>query len=365
MKLLFVYSFAPSGHASAAKALETRARALGHETRCLNISNDYHKILGPAINNVYLALIQSFPNLWSAMHDSEDAAEILSNWREVYHLFEGGRLRETVAELKPDRIVCTHAGPFAALTLSKEKGDVAAKLAGVLTDFQPHPYWAVPGADLYVTATSAGAETLIHRGIPRARVVDAGIPIHPIFDAPVDRDAARRELGLPADGPVLLVTGGSRGLGRVAEAVETLLPAFPQARLIVVCGANDGLYERLRARFTAEKRLMLRAVIEADEMKRLMSSADLMIGKAGGLTSAECLAVGLPLVVLDPIAGQEQANSDFLQKAGAAVQAGEPEGLAAVVAPLLEPRRLAQLRQAARDLGRPDAGRRILDAILA
>jgi processive 1,2-diacylglycerol beta-glucosyltransferase len=100
-------------------------------------------------------------------------------------------------------------------------------------------------------------------------------------------------------------------------------------------------------------------------MRRLMAAADLLVGKAGGLTSAECLAVGLPMVVLDPIAGQEQANADFLTRAGAAVPAGEPEGLAAVVAPLLQPARLAELRRAAADLGRPDAGKRVLEAVLA
>src|SRR5579885_2889422 len=119
MRLLLVYGFAPSGHASAAKALEARARALGHETTCLDISADYHKILGPAINNIYLTLIQSFPNLWTTLHDNESAADVLSLWRNVYHLFEGQRLRQTVEQLQPDRIICTHAGPFAALAVAK------------------------------------------------------------------------------------------------------------------------------------------------------------------------------------------------------------------------------------------------------
>ena len=105
-------------------------------------------------------------------------------------------MRETVEELKPDRIVCTHAGPFAALTLAKEKGELVSRLAGVVTDFQPHPYWAVPGADLYVTATAQGAETMAARGLARARLLDAGIPIHPLFDAPADGTAARVEMGL-------------------------------------------------------------------------------------------------------------------------------------------------------------------------
>lgn len=358
MKLLFAYGFSPSGHASAAKALEARARALGHETTCLDISSEYHEILGPAINSIYMSLIQSFPNLWTTIHDSDDAAAVLSNWRKIYHLFEGRRLRETVEELAPDRIICTHAGPFAALTLAKEKGQVSHKLIGVLTDFRPHPYWAVPGADLYVTATDAGADAMHRRGIERSKILSAGIPIHPVFDGLENRRK-------PGDAPAILISGGSRGLGRVAEAVESLASGLPRAKLTVVCGANQDLFARLSARFGAGGSVEVRGAVDAAEMARLMAGADLMVGKAGGLTSAECLALGLPLVVLDPIAGQEQSNSEFLTAAGAAVAAGEPAGLPALVAPLLEPGRQAQLRAAARKLGRPAAGKTILDAILS
>ena len=364
MRLLFVYGFAPSGHASAAKALEARARALGHETSCLDISADYHRILGPAINNIYLTLIQSFPNLWTTIHDNESAAEVLSQWRKIYHLFEGQRLRETVDELKPDLIVCTHAGPFSALAVAKEKGQVTAGLAAVLTDFHPHPYWAVPGADVYVTADEAAARVMERRGIPKERLVPAGIPVHPLFEAPADRSQERRALGLPEDSPAVLVTGGSRGLGKMAEAVEAALAALPRASVLAVCGSNEALLERLRQTQAAVPRLRAFGALPPEGIRRLMAAADLMIGKAGGLTSAECLCLGLPLVVLDPIPGQEQNNAQHLADAGAAVVADGPAALPEMLPALLEPARLRSLREAALRLARPGAGARALDAIL-
>lgn len=360
VKVLFVYGFAPSGHASAARALELRARAAGHETGTLDISSDYHRILGPAINSVYLALIQSFPNLWTTIHDNESAADILSNWRKVYHLFEGQRLRETVDQLKPDRIVCTHAGPFAALTLAKEKNGLPAKLIGVVTDFQPHPYWAVPGADLYVTASEDAARTLAKRGIPEKSLLPAGIPIHPDFERPLNRAQERRKLGFADDDKVVLLTGGSRGLGRLAEAADALLRDLPGAKLVVICGSNQELHARLKGR-----KVSLYAGVPSETMRALMSAADVMVGKAGGLTSAECLAVGLPMVILDPIAGQEQRNAEFLTAAGAARAADAPAQLPELVRSLLEGGTLDAMRRASRALGRPDAGRRALEAILA
>ncbi len=364
MRLLFVYGFAPSGHASAARALEARARALGHETSCLDISADYHRILGPAINNIYLALIQSFPNLWTTLHDNESAADVLSLWREIYHLFEGQRLRETVEQLQPDRIVCTHAGPFAALALAKEKGHVAAKLTGVLTDFHPHPYWAVPGADLYVTADEAAARVMERRGIPRERLVPAGIPVHPLFESAGDREAERQALEAPEGAPVVLVTGGSRGLGRMVEAVEALLAGVPHGRVLAVCGSNEALLERLRSLEKRQPRLRAFGALPAERVKALMSAADLMVGKAGGLTSAECLCLGLPMVVLDPIPGQEQNNAAHLVEAGAAAVASDLAALPELTRSLLQPARLSALRAAAAKLGRAGAGARALEAIL-
>jgi processive 1,2-diacylglycerol beta-glucosyltransferase len=356
VKLLFAYGFSPSGHASAAKALAARAQALGHEAACLDISSEYHEVLGPAINNVYLSLIRSFPNLWTTIHDSDDAASVLSNWRKIYHLFEGRRLRETVAELNPDRIVCTHAGPFAALTLAKEKGEVRTKLVGVLTDFKPHPYWAVPGADLYVTATEEGADSLVRRGIERSKVLAAGIPIHPVFDGVTSSRNGAKDASI-------LISGGSRGLGRVEEAAEALA-GLAGARLSVVCGANEELYSKLNARYGEGGSVKVHGAVAASEMAALMAKSDLLVGKAGGLTSAECLALGLPLVVLDPIAGQEQSNALFLQESGAAVAAGAPGELPGLVGSLLSGGTLGKMREAARALGRPDAGKTILDAVL-
>lgn len=354
MRILFAYGFAPSGHASAAKALEARARAAGHDTSCLDITADYHRILGPAINNIYLTLIQSFPNFWATIHDSEDAAAVLSKWRNVYHLFEGSRLRETVHELKPDRIVCTHAGPFAALTLAREKGEVPSKLVGVVTDFRPHPYWAVPGADLYVTATDDGADLLAARGIPREKLLAAGIPIHPAFDEALPEP---RRNGKPR----VLISGGSRGLGRIWEAATALRDGLPGVEIVVVCGANEPLRESL----ASEPGLMVHGSVSAAEMRRLMAESDLLIGKAGGLTSAECLALGVPMVVLDPIAGQEQSNTEFLAAAGAGVPAGEPKDLPGLVGSLLAPERLRAMREKAAALGKRGAAARILDAIVS
>jgi processive 1,2-diacylglycerol beta-glucosyltransferase len=363
MRLLFVYGFSPSGHASAAKALEAQARAQGHETSCVDLSADYHQILGPAINSIYLALIQSFPNLWTAVHDNESAAGILSQWRQIYHLFAGDRLRESVAALKPDRIICTHAAPFAGLALAKEKGELKAKLIGVVTDFQAHPYWAVPGADLYVTATQAAARTLAERGIAAERVLAAGIPVHPVFAAPADRAGERRALGLRGHETAVLITGGSRGLGRVGEAAEALLRRLPKAKVIAVCGSNEELRAKLEK--AAAPGLTLFGAVPIERMRALMAAADIMVGKAGGLTTSECLAVGLPLIVLDPIAGQEQRNAEFLTEAGAALIAEDPEDVPRVLEPLLKRGTMDRYRAAARALARPDAGREIIDAVEA
>jgi processive 1,2-diacylglycerol beta-glucosyltransferase len=162
-----------------------------------------------------------------------------------------------------------------------------------------------------------------------------------------------------------MITGGSRGLGRIAEAAQALLSALPLARLLVVCGANTVLYDQLRDFGRAQPRLSLFGALDVERMRALMGATDLLVGKAGGVTSAECLALGLPMVVLDPLAGQEQRNARFLTNAGAAVTVGEPSALPRAIESLLRSSGLEGLRAAARALGRPEAAKRAIEAILA
>ncbi|MBI4376491.1 MAG: hypothetical protein HY549_08580 [Elusimicrobia bacterium] len=364
MRLLLVYGYEPSGHASAARALEAACRLKGIDAICVNIS-DYHSILGPAIARTYLQLIQRLPGLWTALYDSDWVAQIAQHWQKLYLGLQGGRLAAKLSELAPDLIVCTHAPPLAVLGLEKEKGRFSWPLAAVITDFEVHGYWTAPKADIYLAASQRTARRVVERGIEAERVRVTGIPINPAFEELPGRDAARKRLNLPLDRPLILVCGGSRGLGQLEEMSRALLEGLANISVAVVCGDNRTLLRSMREGFPAQRRLEIFGCVAPAKMRELMCAADLLVGKAGGLTTAEALAIGLPLLYFEPIPGQESRNADFLCSEGAAALAPDLESLARLAGEIISTGRRAEMSRKAKALGHPDSARRALDEILA
>lgn len=249
MRLLIVHGYEPSGHASVARAVETAARAQGLEAVRVNISSDYHAVLGPLVAKFYLWLIRRAPWLWDFVYDHPVVASLVGRWQSLYLRFGSGRLERRLDEIKPDVVVCTSAPPMAALLLARRRLGLRWPVAAIVTDYRAHRYWLKPEADLYVVASAEAAEGLRARGIPAYKVKDTGIPIDAAFARPLKRLEARRRLGLSPEDPILLLSGGSRGLGRVKEAVEALLARLTNTCILAACGANEDLRRDLEARF--------------------------------------------------------------------------------------------------------------------
>ncbi len=363
MRLLLVYGFEPSGHASAAIALQAAAKARGLEAERLNVSL-HHRWFGPAVARAYMALIQRFPGVWRALYDNERVANVALAWRRIYLILNHRKLERTLARLRPDVIVCTHAPPLGALALEKERGGLSCPLAGVVTDFKAHTYWIRPGADLYLAPTQAAAAEMVRRGIPEENLRVTGIPIHPAFAAALPPAEARRRLGLPQGAPVVTLSGGSRGLGKISSVAEALLAKLPAARILVLTGVNRPLFRHLKARHRGQGRLWVYPALDAPRMAEVLAASDLLVGKAGGLSVSEALAVGVPIIIFEPIPGQEAENAAFLSSSGAALVAPTLEDAAGLAASALEPGRLAALKARARALGRPDSADRAVAAIV-
>src|SRR5207245_3881339 len=154
------------------------------------------------------------------------------------------------------------------------------------------------------------------------------------------------------DLPVLLVLSGGFGMGPVEEILAELDKVERALQIVVVTGRN----QELRRQLAAQDRKHPTDVLGfASNMHELMAISDLIISKPGGLTSSEALALGKPLFILNPIPGQEAANSDFLLERGAAIKVNRVEDLPYRLEQLLGTRKLGQLSRAAKGLGRPTA----------
>ncbi len=378
MRVLIATATAGGGHLAAAAALDETWRALRPEDVVEKV--DVTQFFSPLHRKIqadgYLTLIGHAPELWGLMFSKTDDPKLTQRLNRLQRVLPGkSRLRFTrhVVAFGPDVVLCTHFFPLVPLGALRAKemkrrqkarkraAPAAAELAppeplvvSVVTDFEAHALWMDPSVGLYCVAAEETRARLIARGAVADDVVATGIPIASRFSAKPNPKATRRALGLRDDQPVILVLSGGFGTGPVAEVVTELDKVQAELQTVVVTGRNEPLRQRLAV---ADCKHPTRVLGFSSNMHELMAVADLIITKPGGLTTSEVLAVGKPLLIVNPIPGQEAANSDFLLERGAAVKVNRPEDLPYRLEHLLGTRKLAGMARAAKALGHPHAAR--------
>ncbi len=366
-RALLVYGYEPSGHSAAALAIEKAGRKAGFSFSRIEIASDHHPVAGLAVARGYHGLLSAAPQVWRALYRGAWARSLLRAVRGAYLSFGGARrLREGVRRSGAQVVVCPQAAVAAVLSEARVRGELDIPVVAVLTDFGAHPFWADPAADLILAPNAAAVDALAVFGVPRERLRATGIPISPAFADLPSQDEARRSLALPPAAPVALLSGGGKGLGGFDRAATALLAASPRAHLLVLCGANDRLRISLSGCREAGGRLRVFGPQPSEFVAVMMAAADVHIGKPGGLSAAECLAAGLPMVLTRPLPGQEEANARHLLALGAALDGGLPEHAARKAARLLQdPEALARMRLAASAAGRSGSADDAVSAIAA
>jgi processive 1,2-diacylglycerol beta-glucosyltransferase len=380
-RVLLLSVSAGAGHQRAAEALVAwgAGRAEMQHWDVLDfVSAAFRKVYADA----YIQLVTKHPEWWRLVYNASDRAAPGSAGQRLRRLVERGNTRalvKAVQAFRPDRIICTHFLPAEILGHEIARGRSSVPVYVQVTDFDLHPMWVVPGMAGYFAANQEIAARLLACGptVTAARVT--GIPVMPAFDPGSDPDsvpapgptpissraAARRDLMLDADARVVLLMGGGGGVGGLAAQAEALLD-LDQAPVVVALAGRSAAaladLQGLAARF--QGRLIPMGF--TDQVPALMRAADLVVTKPGGLSTSECLALGLPMILSAPIPGQEERNADYLLEEGAALKAIDVLALRLRAASLLnDPPRLARMAEAARRIGRPHAARDVLDQVLA
>lgn len=273
------------------------------------------------------------------------------------------RLKAELIRFVPDVIVATQMHPAALLSLLKGHGALGAiPVIGVLTDFGVHDFWVQPRTDRYCVATEAMAADLRRRGVPAARIHVTGIPLMANFANPPPSRVARERLGLNPAHPTVLVTGGWYGIG-VIEAAENLLNREPNCQVLVTQGRDSQQCQSLD-RLVARYPDRLRLYGWTTEMPTLITAADVVVGKPGGLTVAETLACGRPFLATHWLGGQEGFNVRFLKDQGIG-EPVSPDRLADALHAMLGcPKELERLQAHARQLGRREGAKRIATLVV-
>jgi processive 1,2-diacylglycerol beta-glucosyltransferase len=264
-----------------------------------------------------------------------------------------------VRQRRPDLIINTHYLPAEIGAQMRSNGQLDCPQLTICTDYETHRLWAQPPTERYYTATELGKAYLGTWGVPAADVRVTGIPVRAAFETVVERGVAREACGLAPDRPVVLLLCNGFSQGTAKELFHELLRLPAHVQIAAVCGYAGDLKERLE-RLAERAARAVRVVGFTDKMHEWLRAADLAVTKPGGLTVSEALAMELPMVIMNPIPGQETRNSDYLLERGAAVKVNNPRLLAYRVRELLtDERRMACLRAAAGRIARPRAARDI------
>ena len=272
------------------------------------------------------------------------------------------RFRRRLLEYRPNVIINTHflAAPMIGGMISR--GQLDARQVVVVTDIQVHRFWYAENVEQWFVPADFSADLLFRWGIKDQQITVSGIPIHPKWTERLDRRKILEDWLLPADKRIVLLTGGTEfTCGPIVKIAGDLLHACRNAFLVVLAGRNRKLLADLAPMAATSDRLKL--VSFTDRVHELVDAASLMITKAGGITTAECLAKATPMVLLNPIPGHEHGNAEYLAREGAAVVVRKRGDVADTVRGLLaDENALKKLSANARRLYKP-ATRTIVRAV--
>jgi processive 1,2-diacylglycerol beta-glucosyltransferase len=365
-KVLILSARVGAGHIRAAEAIkkafaESGATESVHYVETLDYANAVFRRL---YTKAYVDTVNTMPALYGFYYDERERWAKHSLLGPAFSRLNTRPLIKLLDKHQPDITVCTHFMPAEIISWLVREKRLATRQAIDVTDFDIHVQWLCPSPAHYFVAIDEARAHLEALGVPPTAITVSGIPIDPVFSRPKDSAAMRDKHGLRRDASVILISAGGFGMGQVEEVLASLRQLRHPAQIVAICGRNEELKARvdqLARDAPSASRVTLKVVGYTTAMDEYMAASDFVVGKPGGLTMSEALAYGKVFVVVNPIPGQEERNSDHLLEEGAAIRCNNLPVLAYKIDRLLDdPQRLISMRENIRRLARPNAAHDIV-----
>jgi processive 1,2-diacylglycerol beta-glucosyltransferase len=361
-RVLLLSASSGAGHVRAAQALEKAFATRGDcAVEHIDAIEYVSKLFQRVYDKAYISMVRRAPELMGVLYERTDQPWQHPRRRLVLDRLNTAPMVRMLKRVQPDLCVATHFLPAEIIAWLIAKRKLHARNAIVVTDYDVHAMWLCRTVDRYYVAIDEAAEYLARIGVPREKLRVTGIPVDPLFSKPLDRAEARRVLGLDPSALSILVSAGGYGIGPVEQLVNDLLALQRPWQIIAIAGKAEKVRKRLEEISRKAGKLpngapRLVPVGFTTDMDKYMAAADLLVGKAGGLTTSEALSRILPMALIEPIPGQEERNADHLLEAGAAIRCNNLPAAAWKIAALLDdPPRLERMRDAARSMAKPNA----------
>lgn len=367
MKILVMSCSTGGGHNTAAKAIMEELERRGHTVVLLDPYELAHRNLDRKVGDTYIHLVQRAPSLFGVAYRLGEAYRRLP-WRSPVYWVNGRMctlMQEYLEAHTYDAIITTHLFPGEILTYMKNQGISVPETVFVATDYTCIPFTEEIDCDYYVIPSQKLESDFEARGIKKERLVPAGIPVRHAFGEQKSREELLTELGLEPKRRYLLLSGGSMGAGkicRMVEALELYLDAHADTSLIVICGSNQKLYDKMVQRFGGHAQIQL--LQTTDQMAEYMKVCDVFLSKPGGLSSTEAAAARVPLIHISPIPGCETKNMKYFSNAGMSEAVGNSSrALLPALEELEEGARADEMKEKQKEYINPFAAAQICDLV--
>lgn len=309
------------GHNAAGFAVREELLARGHHVEMMDPYALVSQRLAEEVGNVYVKMVQRAPKMFGVVYSLGNLVRYVPGKSPVYYanIAVAKKLRDYLSDHHFDVILMPHLYPAELVTYLKKQGVKLPLTVFIATDYVCIPFTEETDCDYYITPGERQMHDFVRRKIPREKLLPFGIPVGRAFDEEVDKEEAKRKLGLDEDKQYYLLTGGSIGAGAIQRSLRILVRQIRRkkqnAQIIVVCGNNDRLFRKLK--FIYRNQLIL--LKRTRQMALYMKACDIFISKPGGLSSTEAAVTGVPYIQITPIPGCESHNMKYFSRNGMSI----------------------------------------------
>lgn len=328
-KLLILSVSVGAGHVRAAQAILEQAKKTYPELDVTHVDVMMYlpSPIRKTVTKSYRIMMRRLPLVWHWLYNATNkpsSKKPLEPFTKLVERVNCAELYSFINKLKPDYILATH--PFPADVIRQGQNDLIPKIpfSILLTDYGLHEFWIVPGASHYFVATEKMKGMLERRGITNAIV--SGIPLDPVFYEEKNKLELRKTYGIPEKQKTFVAISGGQGLTALERIIKELFSAKEPTSIVAIAGDNKILENRLK-KLEPPKHIKLIILGWTNKIDDYLRLADIVISKPGGVTTTECVALGVPMLAVQPLPGQEEENIEYLLENRYGVVARNPEDL--------------------------------------
>lgn len=368
-KIMILYASVGGGHFKAAEGIKNylSENYPNIKVELLDALHYTSKVVDKIVIESYLNMIKLSPKMWGDIYKFSERQYSVANFSNAVQKMLSQKLFKLFKEEQPDVVVSTHPFITEMVASLKKHNKTNTKLCVVITDYASHKLWEIKPeyVNMYFVANDEMKYTLVHRGIEAYKIQVTGIPVSSSFLIENDKSKIYRDFNLnPQKKTFLFFAGGQFGSANIKDYFKSLLLLNEDIQIVAIAGKSTK-NQKIFKKFSENSEKDVVVLGYTDKVPELMSIADFVVSKPGGLTTTEILTSNVPFIIIAPIPGQEEENANYLTNNGAAVRIYDATRTAPIIEQLIKDNfRIENMKAMQKHIAKPDSTKNIVEIIM-